>query len=1518
MRLIYHCPFSNIAANNSTHDCFNTENVLVLEKLNPVSNLSMVYDSNNYLHISYFQEDELIYKYQTSTGWSSSILIANNISNGDNDLAIDSNGYKHITYTIGNKLIHTTTAPHQGVNVWKDTEFNLSSTSYILTSNSMVLDSSDNVHIICRDESKDIFYLFINISLNLTYGPLQIDNGSISDGNETSIAIDSNDRLHISHQWNGNLTYGLFDGGPYFTLFNPFNNGLNSYNFLHDIDGSNVGTDNSIAVDSQNKVHMAYCDVANQMLKHASATHHPNGSINQVTISNVGPMLCGSGTSIAIDSSDNIYISYYHDSNSSLMQSVKQNSIWSHSVISTSSNNDVINSTLMINEFDSFYTFFQNQTTLSGEFATNQKGPCLNQSIIDQTGNNPSSTLIGNPICGVLSGIGGRAIELNISQKVSIDTTNWQDTPAASVAMRINVKNISNISDQLFSPLNNDEGIYLSLQPHSSDVKYYHASCHLGNNSNVSSYYNLNFDQYYNLLCTYDGEYLTIYVDGWVPRSTLVTVPNNVMWNSSSAFIEGQSNVLIDNFAYWDYAIEQYQALLLFTPSFQFPSTLNNTFPVKPEQSIQYKIELDLQSNIFNATNVSIFNSTIINCTFPSSSPLHGFADVIIGDYYGNEFFRLVNGFEYILPPDFDGDGWLDEIDAFPFDSTQWLDSDGDGYGDNLTGNNSDTFPLDSTQWNDTDGDGYGDNQSGNNPDIYPNEPSQWSDSDGDGYGDNSLGFEGDAFPTEPSQWNDTDGDGYGDNQSGFQPDDCISIWGNSTIDRFGCPDNDGDGISNDNDAFPEDPTRSQDTDQDGFDDIEDNCISIVGNSTQDRLGCPDLDGDGYSDITIGNDTTPGWNISDGADAFPNEASQWNDTDGDGYGDNTTGFEGDQCPLIWGNSTIGGLGCPDNDGDGLSNYDDPCPDSNFSIGELDTDGDGCFDQEDIFPNDANESQDSDDDGIGDNSDPEPFVPLDTDGDGFPDRQGYFDSDDCIEVWGNSTTNLLGCLDSDGDGLADTEDDFPFDSNRTLDADGDQFDDIIEDDCLNQTGNSTIDLLGCPDMDGDGVSDQNDQFPADPSEWNDADGDGIGDNSDAFPQDASETLDSDGDGVGDNSDIFPLDFTESMDSDGDGIGDNSDPYPLQNNFIDTDDDGILDIEDAFPNDETQWFDSDGDGYGDNQSGNQPDKFTSDNTQWSDTDGDGYGDNWGSDEWNLTRLFIWPGTFVEGARNADHCPAEWGNSSANMYFGCPDTDFDGVADQYDNYVGIGGGEEVSQEEIDSDGDGVSDTFDLCPNSLIDEYVDIDGCIIDRDNDGVDDLRDQCPNTNPNTEVNVEGCSVSLKEEQSFVEELFSGDQDTFVKTVGMGAIIIAVIGFLQTNFIAALLPDAFRWVQVFRKNSKLSIEEEMELRHLQSIVQAYFKEPEILTEELNLLKSDISARFTNKEIKKETREIINILITDLTNMDVSELSRIAQDDNFFGLAGTIDVEERDEKLEIEIKTREIASVQDTNNDLDEWKD
>jgi hypothetical protein len=147
--------------------------------------------------------------------------------------------------------------------------------------------------------------------------------------------------------------------------------------------------------------------------------------------------------------------------------------------------------------------------------------------------------------------------------------------------------------------------------------------------------------------------------------------------------------------------------------------------------------------------------------------------------------------------PDTDGDGANDGEDPLPLDPSQWLDKDGDGYGDNPLGNNSDAFPDESTQWSDTDGDGYGDNRRGNNPDAFPYEPTQWSDIDGDGYGDNVTGNNSDAFIDDSTQWSDSDGDGYGDNPEGNNPDEFPNDPGE-------WKDSDDDGVGDNSDFLPE------------------------------------------------------------------------------------------------------------------------------------------------------------------------------------------------------------------------------------------------------------------------------------------------------------------------------------------------------------------------------------------------------------------------------------------------------------------------------------------------------------------------------------------------------------------------------------------------------------------------------------------------------------------------------------------------------------------------------------------
>jgi len=285
---------------------------------------------------------------------------------------------------------------------------------------------------------------------------------------------------------------------------------------------------------------------------------------------------------------------------------------------------------------------------------------------------------------------------------------------------------------------------------------------------------------------------------------------------------------------------------------------------------------------------------------------------------------------------DDDGDGFLDNLDgckdvvgsATEGNQIGCPDNDGDGWADM-----EDVYPANGTQWADDDDDNFGDNPLGTIPDACPNQGGNSTkdrygcrDMDGDGYSDETSEWKklngADAFMNDPTQWADRDGDNYGDEEFGSEPDACPDDEGTSWRDRYGCLDSDSDGWSNEVDAFPFEITQWNDSDEDKFGDSPtganaDDCPNIPGESTADRLGCPDRDMDNWS--------------NDG-DAYPDDARFWSDGDSDTYADQNGTNMSDDCPMVWGNSTIDRRGCLDSDGDGVSDDGDFYPqDASLSV-----------------------------------------------------------------------------------------------------------------------------------------------------------------------------------------------------------------------------------------------------------------------------------------------------------------------------------------------------------------------------------------------------------------------------------------------------------------------------------------------------------------------------------------------------------------------------------------------------------
>ena len=160
------------------------------------------------------------------------------------------------------------------------------------------------------------------------------------------------------------------------------------------------------------------------------------------------------------------------------------------------------------------------------------------------------------------------------------------------------------------------------------------------------------------------------------------------------------------------------------------------------------------------------------------------------------------------------------------------------------------------------------------------------------------------------------------------------------------------------------------DDDSDGYD-AEDQCPSVTGNSTEDRIGCIDSDGDGYSDAD------ENWNLSDGADAFPQNSKAWSDLDGDGYTDQPNLEITDDCPSRYGKSRQVLWGCADMDLDWIPDVIDTDIDGDGISNELEiASSNALFQYNPLDPNSF--PPDSDYDMIPD------AVDNDDDNDGWPD------------------------------------------------------------------------------------------------------------------------------------------------------------------------------------------------------------------------------------------------------------------------------------------------------------------------------------------------------------------------------------------------------------------------------------------------------------------------------------------------------------------------------------------------------
>lgn len=203
---------------------------------------------------------------------------------------------------------------------------------------------------------------------------------------------------------------------------------------------------------------------------------------------------------------------------------------------------------------------------------------------------------------------------------------------------------------------------------------------------------------------------------------------------------------------------------------------------------------------------------------------------------------EIVSGADPMLP-DSDNDGVLDGEDAFPSEVLEWGDVDSDGIGDNVDDDidgdgisNIDEMKIGTDSYlADTDGDGISDGIDNcafvSNADQADSDANDLGDAcDDDNDGDGLTDEEEAIWGTDPNL-SDTDNDGLSDSME-------VAYGSNPSL-----RDSDSDGFVDGDDSFPTDPNEWNDADNDGTGDFSDNCPDI---SNEDQLN---FDNDQYGDV---------------------------------------------------------------------------------------------------------------------------------------------------------------------------------------------------------------------------------------------------------------------------------------------------------------------------------------------------------------------------------------------------------------------------------------------------------------------------------------------------------------------------------------------------------------------------------------------------------------------------------------------------------------------------------------------
>ena len=294
----------------------------------PVWATSIALDSNDYPHISYFDSDwpsldgDLLYAYMDSGGWHVTTVDSNgNVGEGCS-LALDSSGYPRISYidTTNENLKYA----YWDGGSWQTVT--VDNTGDYGGYTSLALDSSDYAHISYSDTTDyDVKYAYMDTG---GWHIVTVDTTGFV-GFYTSLALDSNDYPHI-----GYTDYG---SGSSKDLKYAYKDGSGWHIEIADGGTDYVGDCISLAIDSNDYPHISYTEGTMAPEYYLRYAYKDAGGWHTEVLD--GTIWAGrTGTSIALDNSDSLHISYGDTTNDYLKYAYRDASGWTYETVDSTGN----------------------------------------------------------------------------------------------------------------------------------------------------------------------------------------------------------------------------------------------------------------------------------------------------------------------------------------------------------------------------------------------------------------------------------------------------------------------------------------------------------------------------------------------------------------------------------------------------------------------------------------------------------------------------------------------------------------------------------------------------------------------------------------------------------------------------------------------------------------------------------------------------------------------------------------------------------------------------------------------------------------------------------------------------------------------------------------------------------------------------------------------------------------------------------------------------------------------------